>query len=119
MRPVELRLGGAAGRVVGPVAVEPDHAPFHPPADTEPAGGLQDRVVDRVARAVRGVRDAVAEPARDRLRCAAPKISIRSRHSRRTVPIRRSAYPFCQGDLGEIGRSRIPMALSREVKTCP
>jgi hypothetical protein len=31
--------------------------------------------------------------------------------------IRRSAYPFCQGDLGEIGRSRIPMALSRDVKT--
>jgi hypothetical protein len=44
---------------------------------------------------------------RIRLRCASPKISIRSRHSRRTVPIRRSAYPFCQGDLGEIGRSRI------------
>ena len=39
--------------------------------------------------------------------------------TRRTVPIRRSAYPFCQGDLGEIGRSRIPMALSRDVKTCP
>src|SRR6201997_563430 len=55
---------------------------------------------------------------RIRLRCASPKISIRSRHSRRTVPIRRSAYPFCQGDLGEIGRSRIPMALSRDVKTC-
>ena len=30
---------------------------------------------------------------RIRLRCASPKISIRSRHSRRTVPIRRSAYP--------------------------
>jgi hypothetical protein len=27
--------------------------------------------------------------------------------------------PFCQGDLGEIVRSRIPMALSRDVKTCP
>jgi hypothetical protein len=39
--------------------------------------------------------------------------------ARRTVPIRRSAYPFCQGDLGEIGRSRMPMALSRDVKTCP
>ena len=35
---------------------------------------------------------------RIRLRCASPKISIRSRHSRRRVPIRRSAYPFCQGD---------------------
>jgi hypothetical protein len=38
---------------------------------------------------------------------------------RRTVPIRRSAQPFCHGDPGEIGRSRIPVALSRDVKTCP
>lgn len=27
--------------------------------------------------------------------------------------------PFCQGDAGAIGRSRIPMALMRAVKTCP
>jgi hypothetical protein len=26
-----------------------------------------------------------------------------SRHSRRIEPIRRSAYPFCQGDRGEVG----------------
>jgi hypothetical protein len=25
----------------------------------------------------------------------------------------------CQGEPGEIGRSRIPMALNRDVKTCP
>jgi hypothetical protein len=37
--------------------------------------------------------------------------SIRSKHSRRTVPIRRSTYGFCHGDPGEIGRSRIPIAL--------
>ncbi len=29
------------------------------------------------------------------------------------VPIRRSATGFCQGDLGEIGRSRIPIARTR------
>jgi len=52
---------------------------------------------------------------RIRLKCASPNISIPSRHPPRRVPVRRSAYPFCQGDLGEIGRSRIPMALSREV----
>ena len=27
--------------------------------------------------------------------------------------------PFCQGDPGEIGRSRIPIALTRDVKICP
>src|ERR1700745_817224 len=32
---------------------------------------------------------------------------------------RLSITSVCQGDLGEIGRSRIPMALSRDVKTCP
>ena len=26
---------------------------------------------------------------------------------------------FCQGDLGEIGRSRIPMARTRSLKVCP
>jgi hypothetical protein len=29
------------------------------------------------------------------------------------------AIPFCQGDPGLIGRSRIPIAASRPVKTCP
>jgi len=28
-------------------------------------------------------------------------------------------YAFCQGDLGEIGRSRIPIARIRLVKACP
>jgi predicted phage terminase large subunit-like protein len=27
--------------------------------------------------------------------------------------------PFCHGDPGEIGRSRIPIALTRDVKICP
>ena len=31
----------------------------------------------------------------------------------------RSAIPFCHGDPGEIGRSRIPMAVTRLAKTCP
>jgi hypothetical protein len=35
------------------------------------------------------------------------------------LPIRRSAYGFCQGDLGDIGRSRIPLARIRLVKACP
>jgi hypothetical protein len=30
---------------------------------------------------------------------------------RRIVPIRRSAIPFCQGEQGDIGRSRMPMPL--------
>jgi hypothetical protein len=42
-----------------------------------------------------------------------------TRQSRRSVPISRSTYGFCQGDLGEIGRSRIPIARTRLVKACP
>jgi hypothetical protein len=33
--------------------------------------------------------------------------------------IRRSTYGFCQGDRGEIGRSRMLIALTRDMKTCP
>jgi len=63
----------------------------------------------------------VKVPTRDLLLTAdgVPKISTRSRHSRRTVPIRRSTYGFCQGDRGEIGRSRMPIALTRVQKACP
>jgi hypothetical protein len=43
----------------------------------------------------------------------------RSATSRRSVPIRRSTYAFYQGDLGEIGRSRIPIVRSRRVTACP
>jgi hypothetical protein len=31
-------------------------------------------------------------------------------HSRRIEPIKRSTYPFCQGDRNDVGRSRIPIA---------
>src|SRR5215813_11019628 len=31
----------------------------------------------------------------------------------------RSAYGFCQGDRGDMGRSRIPIARSRRRKACP
>jgi hypothetical protein len=31
-------------------------------------------------------------------------------HSRRIEPISRSAWPFCQGDRGAVGLSRIPIA---------
>ena len=32
------------------------------------------------------------------------------------APIKRSTYAFCHGDPGEIGRSRMPMALTRELE---
>jgi len=35
------------------------------------------------------------------------------------LPNSHSAYGFCQGDLGDVGRSRIPIARSRRVKACP
>src|ERR1041384_4871925 len=65
---ITLRLRHPAGRVISPLAVEPEHAPCDPPADPEPASGLVDRVVHAPARAVRDARDAAAEAARDRLR---------------------------------------------------
>jgi hypothetical protein len=43
-------------------------------------------------------------------KCASPW----SRHSRRTVSIRRCIYGFCQSHPGEIGRSRIPGPLNSE-----
>jgi hypothetical protein len=38
-----------------------------------------------------------------------------SKHSRRIDPINRSAMPFCHGEAGAIGLSRMPMARSRRV----
>jgi transposase len=42
-----------------------------------------------------------------------------SRHSRRSVPMSLSAYPFCQGEPGAMGLSRIPMARNRRVTAAP
>jgi hypothetical protein len=39
--------------------------------------------------------------------------------SRRMEPISLSAYPFCQGERAEIGRSRMPIARMRRMKTVP
>src|SRR5882724_4539553 len=54
-----------------------------------------------------------------RRRCASPKTMMWSKHSRRIDPINRSAKPFCQGEAGAIGLSRMPMARSRRVTTVP
>ena len=35
------------------------------------------------------------------------------------MPIRRSTYGFCHGDLGDVGRSRIPIVRTRLVKVLP
>ena len=40
-----------------------------------------------------------------------------STHSRRIDPISRSAKPFCQGEAGAVGLSRMPMARNRRVTT--
>src|SRR5438874_7281891 len=47
-----------------------------------------------------------------RRKCASPKITIWSTHSRRIDPISLSAKPFCQGEPGAMGLSRMPMAQS-------
>src|SRR5262245_38898863 len=56
-------LGHAAARVVGPVAVEADHAPFHAPACTDKAGILADPVVDRTGARVGNEGEATAKAA--------------------------------------------------------
>src|SRR5258707_7947836 len=40
-----------------------------------------------------------------------------SKHSRRIDPISRSAKPFCHGEAGAVGLSRMPMARNRRVTT--
>jgi hypothetical protein len=40
-------------------------------------------------------------------------------HSCRTDPIKRSAYPFCQGERNEVGRSRMPIARTRALNAPP
>jgi hypothetical protein len=46
---------------------------------------------------------------------ASPSTIRWSTHSRRTVPISRSAKQFCHGEPAEIGLSRMPMARRRRV----
>jgi hypothetical protein len=46
-------------------------------------------------------------------RCRSPKTTTWSRHSLRIEPTSRSVWPFCHGDRGAVGRSRIPIARSR------
>src|ERR1700738_2136784 len=48
-----------------------------------------------------------------RRRCISPKTMTWSTHSRRIDPISRSAKPFCQGEAGAVGLSRMPMARNR------
>src|SRR3984893_2231026 len=52
-----------------------------------------------------------------RRRCISPKTMMWSTHSRRIDPISRSAKPFCQGEAGAVGLSRMPMARNRRVTT--
>src|SRR5229473_7398611 len=37
-------------------------------------------------------------------------------HSRRIDPIKRSTYPFCQGERNAVGRSRMPIARTRALQ---
>jgi hypothetical protein len=52
-------------------------------------------------------------------RCSALKTIKRSVHSRRIDPIKRSTYPFCQGERNEVGRSRMPIARTRALNATP
>src|ERR1700680_2823447 len=42
-------------------------------------------------------------------RWRSPNTTTWSRHSLRIEPISLSAYPFCQGERGDVGRSRMPI----------
>ena len=56
---------------------------------------------------------------RTRRKCVSPSTTILSTHSRRIDPINLSAKPFCQGEPGAMGLSRMPMVLSRRVVAAP
>src|SRR6266700_5107819 len=54
-----------------------------------------------------------------RHKCASPKTTRWSTHSRRIDPISLSAKPFCQGEPGAMGLSRTPMVRNRCVTAAP
>src|ERR1700730_13880727 len=57
--------------------------------------------------------------ARTRRRCSALNTIKGSVHSRRIDPINLSAKQFCQGERKEVGRSLMPIARTRALKTFP
>src|ERR1041385_6585800 len=61
-----LGTGGLAVRVIGPIAIEPDHAPLHAPVGADHAAVLGDRIADGAPYAVGDQSAAGAEAARDR-----------------------------------------------------
>src|SRR5436189_3220571 len=56
---------------------------------------------------------------RIRRKCASPKTTRWSTHSRRIDPISLSAKPFCQGEPGAMGLSRLPMVRNRCYRRIP
>src|ERR1044071_4718653 len=60
-----LGTGGLAVGVIGPIAIEPDHAPLHAPVGADHAAILDDRVADGAPHAVGNQRAPAAEPARN------------------------------------------------------
>src|SRR5271168_5404098 len=54
-----------------------------------------------------------------RRRWRSPNTTTWSRHSRRFEPISRSACPFCHGERGDVGRSRMPIDRSLRMKISP
>jgi Protein of unknown function (DUF444) len=52
-------------------------------------------------------------------RCRSPNTTVWSRHSRRIERIRRSAWPFCHGERGGVGWSRMPSERTRRMKIFP
>src|SRR3954468_14203048 len=91
-----------AGRVVGPVAVEPDDTPFDAPANAQPAGVFQDRIMDDMPSAVGDLRDAMTESAGNRLRCAPPGPERNLTHpfDADNLQVRRPVLGFLVGEFG-------------------
>src|ERR1039458_10876464 len=57
--------------------------------------------------------------ARIRFSCSLVSTIRGAVHSRRIDPIRRSTWPFCQGERNDVGRSRMPIARMRRVNKLP
>src|SRR3954447_14912048 len=97
-----LGLGGSAARTVGPVAVQPGHAPLHALSVTGEAAILQDGVVHGSHLAIVAHDIGAAKPARNIVRLPRPERRLVApavtRDPQLGIPVHAFLFPELAGD---------------------